>query len=198
MSSNSNPQSPSAGEAAALPFDTFVVDPDHSEVGFSVRHLLSRTRGRFGKFRGTVQIDREHPEKLSVEFVVDAASIDTRQSDRDAHLRSGDFFDAVNYPEITFRSTRVERRPDDRLDVTGQFSLRGVTREVTLPVAFHGVARDPWGSERAGFSTEIELNRKEFGMMWNAALDTGGFVLGDDVRVTIDLETIRQVQAAAA
>jgi polyisoprenoid-binding protein YceI len=178
--------------------DTFVVDTDHSEVGFSVRHMLSRTRGHFGKFRGVVQLDREHPESLSAEFVVEAASIDTRQKDRDAHLRSGDFFDAAHHPEITFRSTHVERVSDDRFDVTGQFTLRGVTRELTLPVTFHGVARDPWGSERAGFSTEIELNRKEFGMMWNSALDNGGFVLGDEVRVTIDLETIGQVRAAAA
>ena len=178
--------------------ETFVVDPDHSEVGFSVRHLLSRTRGHFGKFRGVVRLDREHPERLSAEFLVEAASIDTRQNDRDAHLRSGDFFDAEKHPEITFRSTHVERVSDDRFDVTGPFTLRGITRELTLPVTFHGVARDPWGGERAGFSTEIELNRKDFGMMWNAALDNGGFVLGDEVRVTIDLETVRQVQAAAA
>jgi polyisoprenoid-binding protein YceI len=178
--------------------ETFVVDPDHSEVGFSVRHLLSRTRGRFGRFRGLVNLDRQQPERSSVTFTVEAASIDTRQNDRDAHLRSGDFFDAASHPDITFASTRILRLSDDRYDVIGQFTLRGITRELTLPVTFHGVARDPWGGERAGFSTEIELNRKEFGMVWNAALDNGGFVLGDEVRVTIDLETLRQAQATAA
>jgi len=184
--------------ADPVPVETFLIDPDHSEVGFSVRHMLSRTRGRFGSFHGTVKLDREHPETSSVEFVVDAASIDTRQKERDAHVRSGDFLDAANHPEIVFHSTRIQRVSDDRFDVTGQFTLRGLTRELTLPVTFHGVARDPWGGERAGFSTEIELNRKEFGMVWNAALDTGGFVLGDQVRLSIDLETVRLAQAGAA
>jgi polyisoprenoid-binding protein YceI len=178
--------------------ETFLIDPDHSEVGFSVRHILSRFRGRFGSFHGTVKLNREHPEASSVEFVVDAASIDTRQKDRDAHVRSGDFLDAAKYPEIVFHSTRIQRVSDDRFDVIGQLTLRGLTRDLTLPVTFHGVARDPWGGERAGFSTEIELNRKEFGMVWNAALDAGGFVLGDQVRLTIDLETVRQAQAGAA
>src|SRR5262249_44249162 len=189
-----------AAAQAANPqgLESFIVDPDHSEVGFSVRHLLSRTRGRFGRFHGVVQLDREHPEHSSVDFVVEAASIDTRQNDRDAHLRSGDFFDAVNHPEITFRSQQVRGLGGDRYEVTGLFTLRGTSRELTLPVTFHGVARDPWGSERAGFSTEVELNRKEFGMVWNAALDNGGFVLGDEVLVTIDLETMRQTQSAAA
>ena len=196
---SSNMMTPAASSAVTpKTFETFVVDPDHSEVGFSVRHLLSRTRGRFGRFRGVVHLDRRQPERSSVQFTVEAASIDTRQKDRDGHLRSGDFFDAANHPEISFVSTSIRRTSDDRYDVTGRFTLRGFTRELTLPVTFHGVARDPWGGERAGFSTEIELNRKEFGMVWNAALDNGGFVLGDEVRVTIDLETMRQTQAAAA
>jgi polyisoprenoid-binding protein YceI len=178
--------------------ETFLIDPDHSEVGFSVRHMLSRARGRFGSFQGTVMLDRAHPEASSVEFVVDAASIDTRQKERDAHVRSGEFLDAAKHPEITFLSTHIQRVSDDRFDVTGQLTLRGLTRELTLPVTFHGVARDPWGGERAGFSTEIELNRKEFGMVWNAALDTGGFVLGDQVRLSIDLEMVRLAQAGAA
>ena len=195
----SNLKTQAAAPAASNPaLETFVVDPDHSEVGFSVRHLLSRTRGRFGRFRGLVHLDRQQPERSSVEFTVEAASIDTRQNDRDTHLRSGDFFDAVNHPDITFTSTRIRRVSDDHYDVTGTFKLRGVTRELTLPATFHGVVRDPWGGQRAGFSTEIELNRKEYGMVWNAALDNGGFVLGEEVRVTIDLETMRQTQAAAA
>jgi polyisoprenoid-binding protein YceI len=178
--------------------DSFVVDPDHSEVGFSVRHLLSRTRGRFARFGGTIHLDRQHPESSRVEFSVEAASIDTRQPDRDAHLRSGDFFDVENHPVIRFESTSVRPLSGNRYQVEGKFSLRGVTKRLLLEVEYFGIAKDARIGERAGFSTEIVLNRKDYGMVWNMALDNGGVILGDEVTVSIDLETIHKVQAQAA
>jgi polyisoprenoid-binding protein YceI len=178
--------------------ETFVIDADHSEVGFSVRHLLGRTRGRFARFEGEIQLDRRHPEASYVRFQVDPASIDTRQPERDAHLRSGDFFDVERFPLIRFESTRILAQGGDRYRVEGQLWLRGVTKTLALDVRWLGVARDPWGGERAGFTTEVVLDRKEFGMVWNTALDTGGFILGDEVTLTIDLETILKAQASAA
>lgn len=184
--------SPSIPAASGSALETFVIDPDHSEVGFSVRHLLSRTRGRFARFSGEIRLDRARPEGSNVTFEVDAASIDTRQSDRDAHLRSGDFFDVERYPVVRFTSERIAPIADDRYRVDGTLELRGLTKPLTLEVSYLGVARDPWGNERAGFSTGTVIHRKAFGMVWNAALDNGGFVLGDDVTLTIDLETVRK------
>ena len=183
---------PVTTETQSGSFETFTVDPVHSEVGFSVRHLLSRTRGRFAKFTGEIRLDRARPERSSVTFEVDPASIDTRQPDRDAHLRSGDFFDIEHHPVVRFTSSRMVPAGGEHYRVEGTLELRGVRKPLVLDVAFHGVANDPWGSERAGFSTSAKLDRKEFGMVWNAALDNGGFLLGDEVELTLDLETSRQ------
>jgi len=172
--------------------EVYGIDKDHSQVTFQVRHMLSRTRGRFTDFDGTIHLDREHPESSSVEFRVRAASIDTGNAQRDAHLRSGDFFSADEYPEVAFRSERVDLVGKDRYEATGTLSLRGVEKRLVLPVTFLGSARDPWGTVRAGFTTETVLNRKEFGMVWNAVLDNGGVMLGDEVSVTIELEGVRQ------
>ncbi len=186
--------SPITSTTASAPgtLEAFLIDPDHSEVGFSVRHLLSRTRGRFAEFSGEVRLDRQRPEHSSVTFEVKAASIDTRQPDRDTHLRSGDFFDSERYPLVRFTSTAVRPLTGDRYRVSGELELRGIRKPITLEVSFLGVARDPWGNERAGFSTQFVLDRKEYDMVWNAALDNGGFILGDEVTLTIDLETIRK------
>ena len=183
---------PATTETQSGTFETFTVDPVHSEVGFSVRHLLSRTRGRFAKFTGEIRLDRARPERSSVTFEVDPASIDTRQPDRDAHLRSGDFFDIEHHPVVRFTSSRMVPAGGEHYRVEGTLELRGVRKPLVLDVVFHGVANDPWGSERAGFSTSAKLDRKEFGMVWNAALDNGGFLLGDEVELTLDLETSRQ------
>lgn len=171
--------------------EKFVIDADHSEVGFSVRHLLTRARGRFARFSGAIHLDREQPERSTVVFEVDPSSIDTRQPDRDAHLKSGDFFDVENFPLVRFASQKITKQSADLYIVEGVLSLRGILKPMTLAVSYLGVAKDPWGNERAGFSTEAVVNRKEFGMIWNATLDNGGFILGDDVTLTIDLETIR-------
>ncbi len=184
--------SSSAVRAAAPVTETFVIDADHSEVGFQVRHLMSRARGRFARFSGEIQLDREQPERSSVTLEVDPASIDTRQADRDAHLRSADFFDVERYPVVRFTSRAISRVDDEHYSVEGVLELRGIMKPITLDVAYLGVGKDPWGNERAGFSTQVVLNRKEFGMVWNAALDNGGVILGDDVRLTIDLETVRK------
>jgi len=171
---------------------TFAIDTDHSDVGFSVRHMLSRTRGRFARFSGQIELDREHPERSSIVFEVDPASIDTRQPDRDTHLKSGDFFDVERFPVVRFTSHSMTKIGTDRFRVGGTLELRGILKPMELEVTFHGVAKDPWGAERAGFSTQAVINRKEFGMVWNAALDNGGLILGDDVTLAIDLETVRK------
>jgi polyisoprenoid-binding protein YceI len=172
--------------------ETFVIDADHSEVGFSVRHLMSRTRGRFARFSGEIHLDRVQPERSSVVFEVDAASIDTRQADRDAHLKTADFFDVERHPVVRFTSRQITKVDGERFRVEGTLELRGIAKAMTLEVSYLGAARDPWGNERAGFATEAVVNRKEFGMVWNTALDNGGLILGDDVNLTIDLETVRK------
>lgn len=177
--------------AAAAPA-TYTVDPGHSEVSFQVRHLVTKVRGTFGEFDGTIVKDDANPAASSVEFTVQVASIDTGISDRDNHLRSADFFDVAQHPTITFKSTRVERVSDTEYKVTGPLSIHGVAKEVTLPVTFDGELKDPWGNTKGGFSTATRLNRKDFGINWNKALDTGGVLLGDEVDVQINLEVLKK------
>lgn len=184
--------------ATALPAhasDTWTVDKAHSETLFSVRHLVSRVTGRFNDFQGVIVTDAAKPENSSVEFTIKAASIDTNMPDRDKHLRSADFFDVETHPLISFKSSRVEPAGENRFNVTGQLTMRGVSRELTLPVEFLGAQKDPWGNEKAGFTLETTLNRKDYGIIWNAALDAGGFLLGDDVRVTINIEATKKKAA---
>jgi polyisoprenoid-binding protein YceI len=184
---------------AALPLraDTFAIDPSHSEVGFQVRHLVSQTRGRFNDFAGTVNLDPKNLTSSSVDFTIKAASIDTNVADRDKHLRSADFFDAEKFPEITFKSKSIKAAGKDTYNVTGTLTMHGVSKEVTLPVTYLGQAKDPWGNTRAGFETSTTLNRKDFGIVWNKAVDNGGVLLGDDVKVDINLETVKKDAAKA-
>jgi polyisoprenoid-binding protein YceI len=189
--------SPDSRATSPVP-EIYAIDKSHSEAAFQVRHLVTRVRGRFTEFEGTVRIDRERPERSSVEFSIDAASVDTDVADRDTHLKSPDFFDVVEHPRITFVSSRIQPRGGDRYDVTGTLTIRGVAREVNLPVVFLGFARDPWGNERAGFELETKLDRKDYGIVFNAALDNGGLLLGDEVRITINIQAIRQAAQAAA
>jgi len=183
---------------ALLPFtpavaaDTYSVDAVHSEASFQIRHLVGKVRGHFADFKGTVQIDQAKPGASSVEFSIKAATIDTGVADRDKHLRSADFFDVEKFPEITFKSTKIAPAAKDRYDVTGTFSMHGVTKTVTLPVSFLGFGKDPWGNDRAGFEVTTTLNRKDYGIVWNKTLDAGGVMLGEDVAVTITLETIKK------
>ncbi|HKV10192.1 MAG TPA: YceI family protein [Thermoanaerobaculia bacterium] len=180
----------------AFAADVYNVDPSHSEVSFQVRHMVSQVRGRFNDFKGTVNLDPANLAKSSVEFRVKAESIDTGLADRDKHLRAADFFDVEKYPEITFKSTSIKSTGKDTYAVTGDFTMRGVTKKITLPVTFLGSAKDPWGNQRAGFETSTTLNRKEYGMNWNTALDNGGVILGDDVKIAINLEAIKAKDGA--
>jgi polyisoprenoid-binding protein YceI len=181
---------------AALPLraDTFTVDPAHSEVTFQIRHIVSQVRGRFNEFSGTVQLDAKNLPSSSVEFQIKAASIDTNVPDRDKHLRSADFFDVEKYPEITFKSKSIKPAGKDTYNVTGTLTLHGVSKEITLPVTYLGQASMK-GSARAGFETATTLNRKDYGIVWNRALDNGGALLGDDVKVEINLESVKKEEA---
>ncbi len=181
-----------AATAQAPGPELFKVDPVHSRVGFRIRHIVGKVSGTFAEFSGTVTVpDRAAAELASASFTIKAASIDTANGDRDKHLRSPDFFDAERFPEIAFASTKIVAKGDGRYEVTGKFTMHGVTREITLPVAFNGFAKDPWGNERAGFSLQGTLNRKDYGIVWNKTLDQGGLMLGEEVEITIDLETVK-------
>jgi polyisoprenoid-binding protein YceI len=171
---------------------TYKIDKSHSEAIFQVRHLVTKVRGRFTDFEGAIEFDEANPEHSSVQFTIAATSIDTAEPDRDKHLRSADFFDVETFPQITFRSKTITKRGTESFDVTGDLTMHGVTREVVLPVAHLGKAKDPWGNERLGFEAETTLNRKDYGLTWNAALETGGFLVGDDVKVSLQIQAVGQ------
>ena len=170
---------------------TYAIDRTHSEVLFRVRHLLSRVGGQFREFAGTIAFDPEHLEASSVEFAIKAASIDTSVADRDAHLRSDDFFAVEKHPAITFSSDRVVRTGTDTFTVSGPLTIRGIVQRVELPVTYLGVAKDPWGNEKVAFEAAVRLNRRDFGLTWNAALETGGLLVGDDVDVQLHVQATR-------
>jgi polyisoprenoid-binding protein YceI len=177
--------------------ETWTVDKGHSSASFKVRHFTANVIGQFRDFDGVVTIDRANPAKSSVEFTIQSASIDTGNENRDKHLRSPDFFEVEKFPAITFKSTAVAPKGKDAFDVTGDLTLHGVTKRVTLPVTFGGFMKTQRG-EKSGFEVETTLNRKDYGIVWNRALDEGGFMLSDDVKVTINLEMNLKVDAPAA
>jgi polyisoprenoid-binding protein YceI len=176
------------------------IDPAHSHVEFAVRHLMiSSVKGAFGDVQGTVWVDDSDPRTVLADVAIQVASIDTRQGQRDAHLRSPDFFDAVKFPTITFRSRRVQGNPfEGDFRLTGDLTMHGVTREVTLEVSPEGRLVDPWGAERAGFSARGKIDRVDFGLTWNQALEAGGLLVGNEIKILIEVELIRQVGQAAA
>jgi polyisoprenoid-binding protein YceI len=165
-------------------------DYAHSAVEFTVRHMLvSKVRGRFTKWNGKIQLDEQDVTRSHVEVEIDVASIDTHEPQRDAHLRSADFFEAEKHPKITFKSTQVEDKGKDHLAVTGDLSIRGKTQKVVLDVERGGlVAKDPWGKRRMGFTAQVTIDRKEFGVSWNQTLDQGGLALSDKIAITIEIE----------
>jgi polyisoprenoid-binding protein YceI len=172
---------------------TYQIDPAHSAAHFSVRHMMiSNVRGEFTKVSGTVKIDADHAQNSSVEALIDAASINTNEPQRDAHLKSADFFDVEKYPEMVFRSKAVKAE-DRELKVKGDLTIHGVTREVTLTVEGPTPeAKDPWGNQRIGATASTKINRKDFGLVWNVALEAGGVLVGEDIKISIDLEALRQ------
>ena len=174
---------------------TWQIDPSHSEVGFSVKHLMiSTVRGRFSGVQGTITIDDEDVTRSSVDVEIDASTIDTREEKRDAHLRSPDFFAVEKYPTIRFRSSRIEPLGGDRLRITGDLTIRDVTREVVLEGADEGRGRDPWGGERAGFSATGTIDRREFGLTWNQALETGGVLVSNDIKLVVEAQAVKAQQ----
>jgi polyisoprenoid-binding protein YceI len=182
----------------ALAADTYQFDKSHTTVGFQVRHVVTNVGGKFQDFVGTIKVDRARPESSSVEFTIQAASINTNEPKRDEHLKSADFFDVANQPTITFKSTSVKATGKDTYEVTGNLTLRGVTKQITLPVTFLGEGKDPWGNEKMGFEIATTLNRKDYGINWNKALDQGGFLVGDEVKVQISVEANKVKQTADA
>jgi len=170
---------------------TYQLDPSHTSVGFTVRHLgLSKVRGGFELRSGTVVI-ADDPAQSTVEAVIDAASFNTGAADRDAHVKGADFLDVETHPDLTFRSTGV-RRDGDGWKVDGELTVRDVTRPVTLDVEFEGAGQDPWGNGRIGFTATTEIDREAFGITWNQALETGGVLVGKQVKITIDAQAVAQ------
>lgn len=178
---------------------TWKIDPSHSAIAFSVRHMVvSKTRGRFTKWSGQLRFDPDDPAASSVEVDIEPGSVDTADADRDAHLRSADFFDVEKHPTASFRSTRVEDQGGDRYRVTGDLTVHGVTKPVVLDVTYEGSGKDPWGGERAGFSASASIDRKQFGLEWNKALETGGLLVGEKVELTLEIEAVKQLAQQAA
>jgi polyisoprenoid-binding protein YceI len=175
---------------------TWQLDPTHSSVEFSVKHMMMTTvRGRFKNIQATLRGDRDHPEDAGVDATIDVTSIDTGVADRDAHLRGADFFDAENYPQITFRATRVENAPrkdGDRFPVVGDLVIRDSSMEVVLDCEYQGRGTDPWGKTRAGFSFSTEIDRREWGLKWNQAIETGGVLVANKVRIEGEVQFVRQ------
>ena len=174
------------------------IDPAHSAAHFSVRHLMiSNVRGEFTKISGSALLDPADLTKSTVEITIESASVNTREPQRDEHLRSADFFDVANYSTLAFRSKRIEALGADNFKLTGDLTIRGVTKEVTFDVEGPTPpVKDPWGNIRAGVTASAKINRKDFGLVWNALTEAGGFVVGDDVKITIEAELIQQAAAA--
>ena len=177
---------------------TWEIDPNHSSAHFSVKHMMvTNVRGEFSKVSGTLQLDEKDPARSSVEATIDATSVDTRNERRDGHLKSPDFFDVARYPTLTFKSRKVVRAPGG-FKVTGDLTLHGVTKEVVLDLEGDAqVAKDPWGNAKIGGTATTRINRKDFGLTWNKALETGGVLVGEDVAVSIDLEFLKKADQAA-
>jgi polyisoprenoid-binding protein YceI len=174
------------------------IDPAHSEITFSVRHMMiTNVRGRFEDFSGTVEFDEQNPANTTVDVQIAANSISTRDPKRDAHLKSPDFLNADQYPYLTFRSRKVELVDATHARLIGDLTIREATRPVTLDVEYNGQSKSPWGATSAGFSARTTLNRKDWDLTWNVALETGGWLVGDEMTVNIELELIKQLEAEA-
>jgi polyisoprenoid-binding protein YceI len=176
---------------------TWQIDSAHSGIHFAVRHLvIAKVRGQFSRWTGALTVPDGDFSRASVDVTIDATSIDTGVADRDAHLKSADFFDVASHPEITFKSTRVEKLGDERLRVLGDLTIHGATREVVLDVEYAGQTKDPWGNVRAGFTAKTSIDRKDFGLTWNQLLEAGGVMVGD--RINIEIEAVKQTASKAA
>lgn len=192
--STSTTATPASGtDAQAAKQTTWTIDPAHTHAGFAIKHLMIATvRGQFTDVKGTVLVDESDPTSAKAEITIGTGSVTTGDAKRDAHLRSPDFFDVERYPAITFRSKRVERKSGDTFRVIGDLTIRDVTREVPVDIELTGRAKDPWGNERAAFEANTKINRGDYGLTWNAALEAGGVLVGDEVKISIEAELVRQ------
>jgi polyisoprenoid-binding protein YceI len=183
------------------PKQTWQIDPAHSSVEFAVKHMMFTTvRGRFKDVTGTIELDEETPSASSVNVEIGAASIDTGVADRDAHLRSADFLDVEKQPSISFRSKRVEGfggNEGEEFNVTGELTIRGVTKDVVLKVEFEGTGKDPWGGTRAGYKASTKIDRRDWGLVWNQALETGGILVGNELRIELEVQAVKAAAVAA-
>jgi polyisoprenoid-binding protein YceI len=171
---------------------TWNIDTSHSGAHFTVRHMVvSKVRGAFSRWQGTLQFDEQNPEASKVSVQIEAASIDTREEKRDAHLRSPDFFDVAQYPTLSFESTKVEKVEGSSYRVTGELTIHGITKQVVLDTDFLGAGKDPWGNDRVGFEASTSINRKDFGLAWNQALEAGGVLVGDKIEISLDVEAVK-------
>jgi polyisoprenoid-binding protein YceI len=178
---------------------TWNIDTSHSGVHFSVRHMvIAKVRGAFDRFSGVVELDEANPAASKVSVRIEAASINTREEKRDAHLRSADFFDVEKYPELTFESTSVEKLSDEQYRVTGDLTIHGVTKSVVLEAEALGTGKDPWGNDRIAFSATTAVNRKDFGLSWNQALETGGVLVGEKIEIALDVQAVKAAATKAA
>jgi len=171
----------------------YEIDPAHSQATFSVRHMMIATvKGQFKVISGTLHIDEQNPQNSAVDAQADAASIDTRDANRDAHLRSADFFEAEKYPTINFKSTKVEHVSGDEYKVTGDLTMHGITKPVVFDAEYQGKGKDPWGNERAALAAKSKINRKDWGLNWNQGLEAGGVLVSEEVKIEIDLSTVNK------
>ena len=178
---------------------SWTIDPAHAQITFSARHMMiMNVSGGFENFEGSVDFDEQDPTNSSVEVKIEVASLNTNESQRDEHLKSADFLDAEKYPYITFKSKRIEKIDDSHGRIIGDLTIRDVTKEVVLETEYLGQAQSPWGTTSAGFNAHTKINRKDFGLTWNVALETGGVLVGDEVSINIELELVKQPEAEAA
>jgi polyisoprenoid-binding protein YceI len=191
MSTTATPGARTATQPATK--TTWTIDPAHSHVGFGIKHLMIATvRGRFTQVEGTLTVDERDPASASIDITIPTAGVTTGDEKRDGHLRSPDFFDVERFPTMTFRSKRVEAYSTDAFRVVGDLTIRDVTREIALDVAMLGRAKDPWGKEHAAFEATTNIKRGDYALTWNAALETGGVLVGDDVKISIEAQLLKQ------
>ena len=180
---------------------TWQIDATHSAVEFAVKHMMFTTvRGRFKDVKGTIEVDEQNPSRSTVNVEIAAASLDTGVADRDAHLRSADFFDVEKFPTLTFRSKRIDGAPKkdgDTFTITGDLTIRGVTKEVTLEAQYEGTGKDPWGGTRVGARATTKIDRRDWGLVWNQALETGGILVANDLRIELEIQAVKAVPVAA-
>ena len=178
---------------------SWIIDPAHTRAEFTARHMMvANVRGQFTDITGTVDFNEEHPTQSTLDVKIGVASVNTREEKRDAHLKSPDFLDAENYPYLTFKSKRVQKTGNNTGRIVGDLTIRDVTKEVMLDVDYNGQAKSPWGTTSAGFTAATKINRKDWGLNWNVALETGGWLVGDEVKINLELEIVKQAQPELA